>query len=297
MIFVTGATGHVGSHVVRLLKLRGVRMRVSVRPSGAGEISKSLLATDLLGSEPEVVAFDFLDPTTYHRAVAGCDAVFLLRPPAIANTRDTLIPFLDVARAQGVRQVVFVSVMGAESNPLVPHHAVEKHLKSGPASWTILRSGFFAQNFIDAYREDICRDNRIYVPAGAAKVAFIDTHDIAEVAVTALLHVELHQGQAHALTGPQALSFAAAAALLSTELDRHITYEPASVLGYMRHLQQRGLPAKQNLVQTLLHAGLRFGQAGKVTNCLSDLLGRPASTLAEFMQREHLEWKQNLRAA
>lgn len=291
MIFVTGSSGHVGSHVVQLLQKRGVVTRAGIRPRRSGELPAGPPAQDPLGAGLETVPFDFLNSATYGGAVAGCDAVFLLRPPAIANTRITLNPFLDVARRQGVRQVVFVSVTGAGSNPLVPHHAVEKHLEAGPAGWTILRPGFFAQNLVAAYREDICRDSRIYVPAGSASVAVVDAHDIAELAVAALLNFQAHAGRTYTLTGPQALSFDAVSVLLSSELGRHIRYQAASVLGYVRHLHLRGLPVTQNLVQTLLHIGLRFGQASRMTTVLADLLGHPALTMHEFVQRERAQWQ------
>ena len=77
----------------------------------------------------DAVRFDFLDSRMYGLVVAGCDTVFLLRPPAISNTKRTLNIFLDVARTHAVSQVVFVSVAGAADNPLVPHYAVEQHLR------------------------------------------------------------------------------------------------------------------------------------------------------------------------
>ena len=128
MVLVTGSSGNVGSAVVGCLRDRHIRFRICARKPDI------LLPLD----DVEVVPFDFLDPSTFHDAVRGCDAVFLLRPPAVSNTSTTLNPFLDVAWAQGVRQVVFLSVAGAANNPLVPHHAVENHLqldqRDGPFS-------------------------------------------------------------------------------------------------------------------------------------------------------------------
>jgi NAD(P)H-binding len=175
-ILVTGGSGNVGKEVVYQLKSRQISFQVGVRnPANANAIEGV-----------ETVQFDFLDPSTYAPAVIGGDAVFLLRPPAIANTKQTLNVFLDVAWVSGVSQVVFISVAGAGENQIVPHHAVEQHLRSGPAGWTILRPGFFAQNIGDAYRQDIVNDNRIFLPAGSGRVAFIDVRDLAEVAVNAL---------------------------------------------------------------------------------------------------------------
>lgn len=167
--------------------------------------------------------------------------MFLLRPPAIANTKQTLNVFLDVARSQGVSQVVFISVAGAGDNPLVPHHTVERHLRAGPAGWTILRPGFFAQNIGDAYRQDIVNDDRIFLPAGSGRVAFLDVRDLAEVAANALINPADYRGQTYTLTGLEAYSFTEVAGILSQELsgseDRTIRYQPASILAYLVHFR------------------------------------------------------------
>ena len=234
---------------------------------------------------------DFFDPQTFAPAARGCSALFLMRPPAIAAVRRTLIPFLAVAREEGVRHVVFLSVQGAASNPLLPHHTVESRLCADPGTWTILRPGFFAQNLQDAYARDLTEDSRLYVPAGAGRVAFIDVRDIAEVAADALLSPDTHEGQAYTLTGPAALSFAEVADLLSELLGRRIRYEPASVLGYVAHLRRRGLEAAQIGVMLALHLGLRFGQAASVDPTLARLLGRPGRSLREYARDHVAAWR------
>jgi uncharacterized protein YbjT (DUF2867 family) len=283
MIFVTGASGNVGREVVRELNRLQIECRVRVRAKDQSKQSENTNA----------VIFDFLDPATFSAAVAGSKAVFLLRPPAISNTKATLNVFIDVARHSGVKHIVFISVAGAARNPLVPHHAVEQHLIEGPADWTILRPGFFAQNIGDAYREDICRDNRIYLPAGSARVAFIDARDIAAVAVTALTKPAQYRGKAYTLTGPQALSFAEVVAILGKSLDRTIIYQPASILGYMRHLLARGMPITQVLVQTILHVGLRFGQAEDVDDTLLHLLKRKPYSVEDYVRDHKTLWNQS----
>lgn len=274
MIFVTGASGNVGSALVDCLRDRQVPLRLGLRSP----------------TEPEAVAFNFLDTTTFRSALQGCNALFLLRPPAIANTRTTLNVLIDVARSQGVEHIVFISVAGAGDNPIVPHHAVEQHLRQTPEGWTILRPGFFAQNLGDAYRQDILEDDRVYLPAGAGRVAFIDTRDIAEVAANILISPTSHQAQTYTLTGSEAISFDQVANLLSHELGRSISYHPASIPGYVFHLLRRKLPLEKVIVQTVLHTGLRFGQAETVNKTLSTLLKHPARTLYSYIQDNRRLW-------
>ena len=274
-VLVIGVTGNVGFAVVRALQHRGSLI------CAAGSDRERLRAR--LGNDVETARLNFFEPETFAPALAGCDGLFLLRPPAISQVRRTLLPFLDAARSLGVRQVVFLSVQGADKNRLIPHHAVEQHIQAGPANWTLLRPGFFAQNFGDAYRQDITRDGRVYVPAGDGRVAFVDTRDVAEVAAMALLDPLAHAGQAYVLTGPAAVTFGQAARLLSETLGRPIRYEPASVLGYVRHLLRQNAPVAQAAVLTILHVGLRFGQAASTDPTLERLLGHPGRTLAEYI--------------
>lgn len=273
MILITGASGNIGTTVVECLRARQAPFRIGSRkPNSVSQ------------DGAEIVPFDFLNASTFRSAVQGCNAVFLLRPPAISDTRKTLNSFLDVARSQGVQHIVFVSVAGAADNPLVPHHAVEQHLRQKSEGWTILRPGFFAQNLGDAYRDDIVQDDRIFLPAGAGRVAFIDGRDIAEVAVNVLINPASHQAQIYTLTGSESLSFVEVATALSDELGRAIVYQPASVPGYFSHLFRRKMPLEQILVQTILHVGLRFGQAEAVDNTLAKLLGHPPRKLRDYVR-------------
>ena len=280
-VLVTGSSGNVGREVVRALRAQGVTVRAADRdPRRTGA---------LFGEGVEAVSLDFHDPRTFSCA-EGADSLFLLRPPAIANVAETLVPFVDEARRRGVRHIVFLSVAGADKNKLVPHHAVERHLMSS-GGWTILRPGFFAQNFGDAYRRDIVEDARVYVPAGRGRVAFVDVRDLAEVAALAFASPAEHERRAYTLTGPEAIDFATAASLLSEVIGRTIDYKPASVVGYARHLRARGMPWTQVGVQTVLHAGLRFGQAERVDPTLQRLLPQPPRTLRDYFQEHRDTWK------
>lgn len=269
-VLVTGASGNVGRAVVTALNARGIPVRVGARRGGD-------------------VRFDFADRSTFHSAVEGCRGVFLLRPPAISDTAQTLVPLIDEARRAGAEHVVFLSVAGAESNSLVPHHRVERHLVERPGRYTILRPGFFAQNLGDAYRDDIRDRARVYVPAGRGRVAFVDVRDVGEVAALAFASPEAHHRVGYTLTGPEAIAFDDVARILQEALGHPIRYQPASILGYAHHL--RRLPAMQIVVQTILHVGLRFGQAEKVDETLERLLGRPGRTLRDYVH-DHVDlWR------
>jgi uncharacterized protein YbjT (DUF2867 family) len=239
-----------------------------------------------LGGAISAVRFDFREQQTWLDATRGAEHVFLLRPPAIADVEKTLIPFVDFVRSRGAEHVVFLSVEGAGKNPLVPHHAVERHLRSRSVNHTNLRPGFFAQNLESAYHEDIVRDGRIYVPAGLKPVNFIDVRDIAEVTALVFSEPHQHRGQSYTLAGPKPETWSAIANTLTVTLGRRIRYEPASVFGYVRHLLHQGKPPGAVAVQTTLHVMLRFGGGATVDPTLEQLLGRPGRSVHDYI-REH----------
>jgi uncharacterized protein YbjT (DUF2867 family) len=303
-VLVTGATGNVGREVMRELCSRGIPVRAATtspahvqipagRPARASEASEASEAGEA-GEAIEVTRLDLADPTTFAPAVTGCSAMFLMRPPAITDMQATLLPFIDTARACGIRHVVFLSVAGMGASRLVPHHAVEVHLAARGQDWTCLRPGFFAQNLADAYRRDIVEDGRLYVPAGAGRVAFVDVRDVAAVAALVLAEpaeYAEHRARTYTLTGPAAVTFDEVARVLADALGRPVRYQPASVLGYARHLRRRGLRWGQLAVQILLHAGLRVGQAEAVDPTLERLLGRRGHTLAEYVRDHVAVWQ------
>lgn len=279
---VTGSTGNVGQEVVRALLARGA----TVVAAGNRRERVRALFGDIVTSVP----LDFLAPETWPAAFVGVTRMFLMRPPAISDVGKSLVPFIDAARARGVDHVVFLSVAGAGTNRLVPHRKVEDHLRSRGDHYTNLRPGFFAQNLASAYRDDIMNEDRIYVPAGRAPVNWIDVRDVAEVAALVLGEPEKHRGHSYTLAGPGPVPWSVVTDALTTALGRPIHYEPASVLGYARHLSRRGMPRGAVLVQTILHVLLRFGQGATVDLTLERLLGRPGRGIAEYIAEHAHVW-------
>lgn len=276
-VLVTGALGNVGQHVVRALFERGV----DVFAAGNDDAK----VCDVFGDRVTATRLDFLDRATWANALGSATHMFLMRPPAIADVRNSLNPFVDFARERGVDHVVFLSVAGAGKNNVVPHRKVEDHLRARGDHHTNLRPGFFAQNLQSAYRKDIIEDDRIYVPAGRRQpVNWIDARDIAEVAALILAEPTPHRGKNYTLAGPGAVPWSEVTGALTCALGRPIRYQPASVAGYMRHLSHRGLPPGAIVVQTLLHVLLRFGQGATEDPTLEQLLGRPGRTIRQYIE-------------
>jgi uncharacterized protein YbjT (DUF2867 family) len=284
-VLVTGASGNVGTEVVSVFQTFHPKTTIRIATRNTDEIKSS-------DGQSEFVYLNFQNPDTFSSAVSGCSSVFLLRPPAISNTKDTLNRFITTARDSGIERIVFLSVAGAADNKIVPHHDVEQQLRSGPNDWTILRPGFFAQNLASAYRDDILQDDRLYLPAGNGKVAFVDLRDVGKVAAQILTSLSEHAGMTYTLTGPQSYTFYEVADILSKNLDRTIEYVPAWIPGYMYHLLRvKKLGVMQSIVQTVLHVGLRFGQAEEVDPTLEKLLDEKPKNIETYIQDHIRIWK------
>ena len=281
-ILVTGATGNVGRPVALEAARLGAEVRAAVRdPARVG---------DALGDGVELVPFDFARRETFAPALDGVRAVFLLRPPAVANVAETLNVLIDMARDAGVEHITFLSVVGADRAKFIPHHKVEQHLMGSGVAWTMLRAGFFAQNLADAYRRDIVEDDRIVLPAGRGAASWVDVRDVGEVAGRALVDGTV-RGEAVVLVGPEKLDFHAVAELLTELLGRRIRYDAVSIPRFLAHCRSRGDAWGLGLVKTMLHVGLRFGRDDGVDPTLERLLGRRPRDLRTYIE-DHVElWR------
>lgn len=275
-ILVTGPTGTVGGPLLVLLTERGLPVVAGAR------------APTRVPPAVESVALDFTRPETFDAALTGVDRVFLMRPPAIAETERYIRPFIVVAERRGVRHVVFLSVMGV--NRALPHWRVEQDLRASTLSWTFLRPAFFAQNLETAYRADICDHDAVRVPAGRGRTSFVDTRDVAAVAALVLGDPAPYAGRAYTLTGPVALDYHQVASMLSAELGRAIDYTPPTLLGYRRELRRRGYPSDYATVQLVINVVARLGLAARVTDTVEQLLGRPAAPLATYLHDRRGRW-------
>jgi uncharacterized protein YbjT (DUF2867 family) len=272
-ILVTGATGTTGRRLVAELLRRGASdVRAAVRtPDKAA------------GARP--VVFDLDRPETYGPALAGVEHLFLLLPfrPDMAAVAARV---LEAARGVGVRQVVRLSALGAgPTSPMAAgrwHAAADAAVARSGLQWTLVRPASFMQNFL-AYHPP-GPDGAIVLPAGDGAVSFIDNADVAAVAAQALL--DGHHGAIHELTGPAALTFAEAAAILGRAAGRPVRYVDVPEEAARQGMTAAGLPAFMVEGMLELYAVYRKGYAAQVTGTVELVLGRPARDFAAWVQAE-----------
>ena len=248
MILVTGASGTVGSEVVKALAVSGTKVRGGYRSRPRN-----------VPTEVESVALDFEKPETIRPALAGVETVFLL-----SSTVDPERNVVDEAKRAGVKRIVKLSVFGAAEEGFTFarwHRAVERHIEASGVPWTFLRPASFMQNFFNYMGETIRKESAFYSSAGNGAGAHIDARDIGAVAAR-VLTVKGHEGKAYELTGPQALTYAQAAEILSRVLGREIRYLPITPEQYRQGALAAGMPAAY--VDALVDLD-RYAAAGRMS--------------------------------
>ena len=275
-ILVLGATGNLGSEVVRQLLEKGHNVRAAVRQPDAYPTA---------AHKVEAVRFDFDDPTSYSPALDGIEKLFLLARPLDPEAAQVLAPVIQAAKQAGVQQVVFNSVLGAEQNEAAPLRQVERQLEESGLKYTFLRPNFFMENFSGGFLAPMIEaTNGIYVAADDAKTSFISTFDIAAVAVAALTE-EGHAGQAYNLTGNAAIDHYEAAAILSEIADKKIAYVPISEADMLAAVLDNGMPQGSADYLALLYQVTRAGLVSVITDHVQRVLGREPISFTEFAQK------------
>jgi uncharacterized protein YbjT (DUF2867 family) len=199
-----------------------------------------------------------------------------------------MVPALEAAKNAGVRQMVFLSLIGIEQNKIVPHYKVEQWLRQSGLDYTFLRCSFFMQNMNTIHRAEIRDHDEIYLPVGHARTSFIDVSDIGAVAALVLTQAG-HENRAYDLTGSEALDYFQVAELFTRELGRKITYKNPSSLAFWGR-QARQSPLMFALVTTWLYSNTRKGMAALTTNDVERLLGRQPIKMQQYVHDYRKCW-------
>lgn len=259
MILVTGATGNVGSNVVRLLRERGQKVREFTR--------------ELTDREAVRNAFD------------GVDRVFVSTPnhPDQVTWERNLI---DAAAAAQVERVVKLSANGAAIGSAVAFWDAQGRLEADvlttglPA--VVLRPTTYLTNLL-ASAEAMRQTGKLFLPAEDAKVTLIDPFDVAEVAAVALTE-DGHVGRNYLLTGPSAVTFHEVAAELSAATGREIEYVSVPDEGARAGMLQSGVPPWIADELLKVFRELRRGVASTPTDVVRVLTGREPRTIGDFFR-------------
>jgi uncharacterized protein YbjT (DUF2867 family) len=277
-ILVVGATGTVGTQLVKELAAAGHQPRALVRNNDKAQAISSL-ATPVTG--------DLSKPESLTSVFSGAERVFILAPPTPELETLERNAF-DAAIAAGAKRIVFLSNYGAAEFDDEPHFHVhgkhERHLASLPVDWTVLRPTRF-MNYTPFVWSSLMKRGLLIEADGVGAMTVIDPADIAAVAVKALTE-DGHEGHSYELTSEDSFTAAELAQMLSPLLDRDITIFKGDIDALRDALIENGAPGEYAPLMASYFTKVNAGFY-KTTDTVWKVLGRTPRSYADWLQQNN----------
>jgi len=274
-IVVTGATGHLGRHVVEQLleKVPAEQITAVVRDESK--------AADLAARGVRLAVADYNTPETFDGLFAAGDKVLLISGNEFDKGRvQQHRVVIDAAKAAGVSLLAYTSAPGSLTAALADdHRATEEVLLASGLPYTLLRNAWYHENYTENLAPVLAHD-AVVQAAGEGRIASAARADYAAAAV-AVLTGEGHENKTYELSGDEAWGFAEFAAEVARHSGKEIVYTPVSVQAYTGILTGAGLPEPVAAIFLSVAATIEKGELAVTTGDLSRLTGRPTTPIAE----------------
>jgi NAD(P)H dehydrogenase (quinone) len=274
-IAITGASGQLGRLVIEQLKTK-------VSPDTIVALARTPAKVADLGVATREA--DYARPETLGPALAGVDTLLLISSSEIGQRAAQHHNVIEAAKAAGVKRIVYTSLLRADSSPInlaAEHHATEVELKASGLPFTILRNGWYTENYTGSIGGALA-GGAVIGSAGEGRISSASRQDFAEAAVVALTTPD-HEGRTYELAGDEAYTLSALAAELSSQSGRTIPYKNLPQADYAAALLGFGLPELfANAIagwDVDASSGALFDEGRQ----LSTLIGRPTTPLADTL--------------
>lgn len=258
-ILVIGGNGKTGRKIVTRLEAKGADVRI--------------------GSRTGSPAFDWEDASTWEAAFEGVNKAYITFQPdlAVPGALDAIEGICKVAKKAQVEKLVLLSGKGEREAELC-----EQAVMSSGIDYTIVRASWFNQNFSESFFLDPVVAGHVALPQANMPIPFVDTDDIADVAVEALLNDE-HNGNVYQLTGPRLLTFKDVIAEIAKASGRDITFTPITVTAYTDMMKEQGVPEEFVWLVGYLFTEVLGGESiSEQTNDIEKVLGRKPKDFAQY---------------
>jgi NAD(P)H dehydrogenase (quinone) len=274
-IVVTGATGHLGRHVVEQLleKVPADQITAVVRDEAKG--------ADFAARGVKLAVADYNAPETFGSVFSAGDKVLLISGNEFDKGRvGQHKVVIEAAKAAGVALLAYTSAPASLTAALADdHRGTEEALVASGVPYALLRNSWYHENYTENLAP-VLEHGAVVQAAGEGRVSSASRADYAAAAV-AVLTGEGHENKAYELGGDEAWSFAEYAAELSKQTGKEIAYSPVSVEAFTGILTGVGLPGPFAAVLAGVDASIEKGELVVSTGDLSRLAGRPTTPLAD----------------
>lgn len=281
-ILIIGATGNIGSPLVSFFYRLNSNCQLFAGVRNLERAKKEFTAfQDLQFRE-----FDFENHQTFEGTFTNIDTVFLLRPPHISDIEKYFRPIMASMKSQGVKEVLFLSVQGADKSKIIPHNKIERLILDFGFKYIFLRPSYFMQNLTTTLLADIHKYRKIILPAGSAKFNWVDVENIGETAAYLLVNFSDYSNMALELTGNENLSFYEVVDYLNQFTDSKIEYVSPNIISYYRTKRKEGMQKGMIIVMIMLHFLPRFQKEPSISDFFKQISGKEPTTLLQFVEQE-----------
>jgi len=269
---ITGATGDVGSRVVRRLLEREIRPRVLVRNEDK--------ARSLFADKVDVCVGDLGDPDSTRRAMDGMDVIYLVNVGPLIPQRDDSAA--SISKLAGVQRIVKLSSLDVDQGLAIGawHEKGEAAIRAAGIPFTFVRPTGFMSNLL-AWAHSIRREGMVRSSTAHGRRPFIHSEDIAAVSVQALLD-EAYAGRILSLTGPQSLTFGEATQMIAEAIGKALVFEAISDDQARECYSRVSGSEEETEAHVALWRAIREGRVGATTNEVEQILGRRPLTLPQW---------------
>ena len=279
MIAVIGATGHLGRLVVTGLLDAGVPAAEVVAVVRTPE-----RAADLAERGVQVRRADYTDAAALETALQGVDRLLLVSGSEVGQRVPQHTNALQAAKAAGVPLLVYTSASKADDTPLpvAPEHtATERLIADFGIPAVVLRNNWYLENYDQQIRQ-AAETGELSGSSGDGRIAAATRADYA-AATVAVLTAEQPTPGVLELGGDEAFTLAELAGAVAAETGRTVTYRDLSAAEHLQSLLDAGLPAGTAEFVVGLDQAIAQGALDTGSRALSELTGRPTTTLAEHV--------------
>ena len=275
-IGVTGATGQLGQLVVEQLKQKTAAENIVALVRTPEKAAK-------LGVEAR--AFDYDQPEGLPGALKDIDRLLLISSSEIGKREQQHKNVINAAKKAGVSWIVYTSLLHADTSSLSlagEHLATEAALKNSDIEHTILRNGWYTENYTGSIAGALGA-GAFVGSAGDGKISSATRADFAEAAAIVLTD-ESHKGKKFELAGDESYTLAELAAEISKQTGKDIPYNNLPEGEYAKILKSVGLPEMVADAIASWDTGASKGDLFDDSKQLSKLIGRSTTPLADAVK-------------
>ncbi len=288
-LFVTGATGQLGQHVIDTL-LETVPASAIV--AGMRDPAKDEGAANAFRKKGvEVRTADYSRPETLASAFAGVDRLLLISSSENGERKVQHRNVINAAKDAGVGLIAYTSILRADTSPLFlaeEHRDTEAALAEAGVPFVLLRNGWYTEVY--TWRLPLAFKHGVLIGAAEdGRISSAARADYASAAATVLAGGD-HAGRIYELAGDASFTLAELVAVVAEASGKPMAYQNMTPEKFRSAALQAGAPEIVARILSDTDAGVAKGALFDNGGELARLIGRPTTpfqtTITGFVRNQ-----------